>query len=207
MVKRLDHVAIAVASIEQALRFYRDVLGLPVTHVEEMPERALKITFVGVGDTAIELLEPTDPESNVGKFLARRGEGQHHICLEVDDIDAELERLKDQDVELIDLVARPGARGRIAFIHPRAANGVLIELLERAPVAARDGAAPPDAEAIRPVVREASEAVAGEGATLPLGAADAPAAGADAQDEATVALPIDDEPQPSSVETDHAQTR
>lgn len=131
MIHRIDHVAIVVNDIEAALRVYRDALGLRLSQVQTIPDQDVKIAFLPTGDSEIELLEPINPESGVAKFLAKRGEGMHHICLEVDDLDATLMELAAQGVELIDRAPRPGAHGRIAFIHPKGSHGVLIELLER----------------------------------------------------------------------------
>ncbi|MCD6290178.1 MAG: methylmalonyl-CoA epimerase [Anaerolineae bacterium] len=132
MIQRIDHVAIVVNEIESALRVYRDALGLPLEHMETISEQDVRIAFLPVGDSEIELLEPINPDSGVAKFLAKRGEGMHHICLEVEDIEATLRELEARGVELIDRVPRRGAHGRVAFVHPRGAHGVLIELLERA---------------------------------------------------------------------------
>lgn len=131
MIHRIDHVAIVVNDIETALRVYRDALGLRLGQVQTIPDQDVKIAFLPAGDSEIELLEPINPESGVAKFLAKRGEGMHHICLEVDDLDATLAELAAQGVELIDRAPRAGAHGRIAFIHPKGSHGVLIELLER----------------------------------------------------------------------------
>jgi methylmalonyl-CoA epimerase len=131
MIRRINHVAIVVNNIESALRVYRDALGLSLSHVETIPEQDVQIAFLPTGDSEIELIEPINPDSGVAKFLARRGEGMHHICLEVDDLEATLADLQARDVTLIDRVPRRGAHGRIAFIHPQGAHGVLIELLER----------------------------------------------------------------------------
>lgn len=131
MIHRIDHVAIVVNDIEAALRVYRDALGLRLSQLQTIPDQDVKIAFLPAGDSEIELLEPINPESGVARFLARRGEGMHHICLEVDDLDATLAELATQGVELIDRAPRPGAHGRIAFIHPKGSHGVLIELLER----------------------------------------------------------------------------
>ena len=126
----LDHIGIAVRSIEDA-RVYR-ALGLDVDHVETVDSQGVKTAFLSVGDSNLELLEPTSDDSPVGKFIARRGEGIHHICLRVDDIDAHLERLKGEGFRLINENPVPGAHGcRVAFLHPAAGNGVLIELSEK----------------------------------------------------------------------------
>ncbi len=131
MIHRIDHVAIVVNDIEAALRVYRDALGLRLSQVQTIPDQDVKVAFLPAGDSEIELLEPINPDSGVARFLARRGEGMHHICLEVDDLDATLAELAAQGVELIDRAPRVGAHGRIAFIHPKGSHGVLIELLER----------------------------------------------------------------------------
>lgn len=126
----LDHIGIAVRSIEDA-RVYR-ALGLDVDHVETVDSQGVKTAFLSVGDSNLELLEPTSADSPVGKFIARRGEGIHHICLRVDDIDAHVERLKGEGFRLINENPVPGAHGcRVAFLHPAAGNGVLIELSEK----------------------------------------------------------------------------
>ena len=131
-IKRVDHIAIVVESLDVALGTYHDALGLELDHVVEIPDQGVKAAFLPVGDGEIELLEPLSPESSIGKYLARRGEGLHHICLEVDDIETALAELKARGAALIDETPKQGAHGRIAFIHPRSAHGVLIELVERA---------------------------------------------------------------------------
>jgi len=128
---RIDHIAIVVEDLEQALRVYRDALGLPLSHVQTIPEQDVKIAFLPSGESEIELLEPINPESGVARFLAKRGEGLHHICLEVDDIKATLAALAEAGMELIDEQPRQGPHGQVAFVHPRSAHGVLLELLER----------------------------------------------------------------------------
>jgi len=130
-IRRIDHVAIVVESLDQALTVYRDALGLSLSHVETLPEQNVRIGFIPAGDSEIELLEPTNADSGIGKYLAKRGEGLHHICLEVDDIETSLADLKQRGVELIGESTQRGAHGRIAFIHPKGAHGVLIELVER----------------------------------------------------------------------------
>lgn len=130
-IKRVDHIAIVVENLEKALDVYRDALGMPVTEIKEMPEQDVKMAFLLVGDSEIELLEPLSTESGIAKYLAKRGEGLHHICLEVDDIAGTLAELKARGAQLIDEAPRRGAYGQIAFIHPKGAHGVLIELIER----------------------------------------------------------------------------
>jgi methylmalonyl-CoA epimerase len=131
MIRRIDHVAIVVNNIEVALGVYRDALGLPLSQVLTIPEQDVKIAFLPAGDSEIELLEPINPDSGIAKYLAKRGEGMHHICLEVDDLQATLAELEARGTELIDRVPRRGANGQIAFVHPKGSHGVLIELLER----------------------------------------------------------------------------
>ncbi len=128
MIKKVDHIAIVVKNIEAAARVYTEALGIPLTHIQEQPDDAVRVGFLPVGDSEIELVEPTSADSGVARFLERRGEALHHICLEVDDLEQELVSLKERGVELIDQETRQGAVGRVAFLHPRAANGILIEL-------------------------------------------------------------------------------
>ncbi len=130
-IKRIDHIAIVVENLDRALGVYRDALGLAVTAVKEMPEQDVKIAFLPSGDSEIELLEPIHADSGIGKYLAKRGEGLHHICLEVEDIEATLADLKARGSQLIDETPKQGAHGKIAFIHPKGSHGVLIELVQR----------------------------------------------------------------------------
>lgn len=130
-IKRIDHIAIVVENLENALTVYRDALGMTVTAIKKMPEQDVVMAFLPSGDSEIELLEPISTESGIAKYLAKRGEGLHHICLEVDDIAATLAELKARGAQLIDEVPKRGAYGKIAFIHPKGAHGVLIELVER----------------------------------------------------------------------------
>jgi methylmalonyl-CoA epimerase len=125
----LDHIGIAVKSLEAA-KIY-EALGLAIDHVETVESQGVKTAFLSVGDSRLELLEPTGPDSPVAKFIDKRGEGIHHICLRVDDLDAQLARLAAQGFRLINESGVPGAHGcRVAFLHPSAGNGVLIELSE-----------------------------------------------------------------------------
>ncbi len=125
----LDHIGIAVANLEEALRFYRDALGLDIETQEEVASQRVRAHFIPTGDSALELLEATDDGSPIAKYIARRGPGLHHITLRVDDIVAALARLKSRGVRLIDETPRPGAHGSlVAFIHPSSAHGVLVEL-------------------------------------------------------------------------------
>ena len=133
MLENLYHVAIAVRDLEQVEKIYETALGLKVGHREVVEEQGVRTSMLVPegGGTAIELLEPIDDNSPISKFLEKRGEGIHHICFLVDDIESALKRLKDSGVRLIDESPRPGAyNSRVAFIHPKAMNGVLIELAE-----------------------------------------------------------------------------
>lgn len=127
----LDHIGIAVKSIEESKKIY-ETLGIEMTGVEEVADQKVKTAFFPLGDTEIELLESISPDGPIGKFIASRGEGVHHLALRVDNIDQSLEELKAAGVRLIDEEPRYGAGGaRIAFLHPKATGGVLIELSER----------------------------------------------------------------------------
>ncbi len=135
LVKRIDHVAIVVRSIEQALAFYRDVLGLQPSAIKTLPAEGVRIAFLpsgGPGGSEIELVAPTDPTTGVAQFLDKRGEGLHHICLETPDIDAALAYLTAQGARVLDSTPRQAAEGRAIFLHPKSANGVLLELVQRA---------------------------------------------------------------------------
>jgi methylmalonyl-CoA/ethylmalonyl-CoA epimerase len=127
---RIHHVAIVVRDIDSALGMYRDTLGLPVELVLPIESDGVTIAFLGIGESKIELVQPTDPETGVARFLEKKGEGFHHVCVETPDVDATLAELAGQGVELIDGVARKGAEGPVAFLHPRSCNGVLVELIE-----------------------------------------------------------------------------
>ncbi len=126
----LDHIGIAVRSLDAAKVY--EALGLSIEHVEVVESQKVKTAFLSVGDSNLELLEPTSPDSTVAKFIEKRGEGIHHICLRVDDIEASLAELKAKGFRLINESPVPGAHGcRVAFLHPAAGNGVLIELSEK----------------------------------------------------------------------------
>lgn len=129
--KGLEHVAIAVKDLEVAVKYYVEVLGLPPPELELVPEQKVRTAIFGHGMGRIELICPTDPSSSVAKFLEKRGEGLHHVCVEVEDLVGTLARLKAQGAQLIDETPRPGAGGaKVAFIHPKGAHGVLTELRE-----------------------------------------------------------------------------
>ena len=127
---RIHHIAVIVASLEAALPLYRDLLGLPLEAIMDIPSDRVRIAFLGVGESKVELVEPTDDTTGVARFLANRGEGFHHVCFEVDNLTEELTRLGIEGVELIDSAPRRGAEGPVAFVHPRSCHGVLVELIE-----------------------------------------------------------------------------
>ena len=130
--KKIDHIGVAVKDLEKAISLYQDVLGMEIGGRDEVPAQKVRLAFVPVGDTRLELLEPTQEDSNIAKFIENRGEGVHHIALEVDDIEAALEKLKAQDVRLINKEPVAGAHNtRIAFLHPKETNGVLLELVQK----------------------------------------------------------------------------
>ncbi len=127
---RLDHIGIAVKSLDAA-KIY-EALGLTIEHIETVETQGVRTAFLAAGDAMIELLEPSGPQSTIAKFIEKRGEGIHHICFRVDDIEAHLARLQQQGYRLINESPVPGAHGcRVAFLHPAAGNGVLIELSEK----------------------------------------------------------------------------
>jgi methylmalonyl-CoA/ethylmalonyl-CoA epimerase len=132
VVHKVDHIGVAVSNLEEALKIYTDVLGLKLHGTEVVEEQKVRVAFMPVGDTEIELLESTDPEGPIAKFIEKRGEGIQHIAFRVDDIEEALEQMRQQGVRLIDEKPRYGAGGaRIAFLHPKATGGVLVELCER----------------------------------------------------------------------------
>lgn len=136
MIRRVDHIGIAVDSLEARLSFWAEALGLSVAAIETVESEQVKVAFLTAGTLRIELLEPTSEDSPIAKHLARRGPGVHHVTFEVDDLDAALAALARAGVEILGGGARAGAEGRrIAFLHPRAAGGVLVELCEVSPAA------------------------------------------------------------------------
>ena len=131
MIKGLHHIAIAVHSLEATARFYKETFGLPDPEKQEVvEEQGVKACFINFGNTYLELLEPTRDDSTVARFLARSGEGLHHICLETDNIEEELRRMVNKQIDLVDKVPRHGLAGPIAFLHPRSTGSVLIELVQ-----------------------------------------------------------------------------
>ena len=129
--KKVSHIGIAVRNLEDAIPFYRDSLGMEFEGTEVVAEQKVKVAFLAVGESRIELLEPTAEDSPVAKFIEKNGEGIHHIAYEVDDLQASLDRLRQEGIRLIDEKPRGGAHGaEIAFLHPKATRGVLTELCQ-----------------------------------------------------------------------------
>ena len=128
---KLDHIGLATQQLEDGLAIWRDALGLQVDATEEITEQGVRVAMLAIGDTHVELLEPLSEDSPVGKFLSKRGPGIHHVAVAVEDIHASLAELKSRGARLIDETPRVGARGcLVAFIHPSATNGVLLELVQ-----------------------------------------------------------------------------
>jgi len=128
---KIDHIGIATEHLEDGLAIWRDALGLTVQQTEEVAEQRVRVAMLPIGDTRVELLEPTTPDSAVGKFLAKRGPGIHHIAVKVEDINASLAELKSKGARLIDEKPRIGAGGcLVAFVHPTSTHGVLLELVQ-----------------------------------------------------------------------------
>ena len=139
--EHLNHVCIAVRDIEETLGFYRDVFGIDGAQVEEIEDQGVKAALVAVGGTQLEFIQPTAPDGAVARFIERKGEGMHHICFEVEDLPGKLRRLEAGGLELIDKSPRQGLSGMVAFIHPRATRGVLVELVDRDSTAGRQAIA------------------------------------------------------------------
>ncbi len=134
MITRIDHIGIAVQDIQEALEFFEDALGLDLELIAVEEGGQTKIAFLPIGDSDVELVEPQTPDSGVARYLAKRGEGMHHICIEVDDIESALARLKAHGAQLMDEKPRQNVHGQLlAFVHPKSAHGVLIELYQRSP--------------------------------------------------------------------------
>ena len=127
---RVHHVALIVRSIEESLGLWRDALSLELETVMDIPSDRVRIAFLGVGESKIELVEPTDDTTGVARFLESKGEGFHHVCFEVPNLAETLLRLEIDGIELIDSAPRKGAEGPVAFLHPRSCHGVLVELIE-----------------------------------------------------------------------------
>jgi methylmalonyl-CoA/ethylmalonyl-CoA epimerase len=132
MVKKLDHIGIAVKDLQATLKFYEDTLGLKSAGVEVVEEQKVRVAFLPIGDTEVELLESTEEDGPIAKFIAKNGEGIQHMAYRVDDIEAAIAEMKDKGVRMIDEKPRYGAGGaKIAFCHPKSTSGVLVELCQR----------------------------------------------------------------------------
>jgi lactoylglutathione lyase/methylmalonyl-CoA/ethylmalonyl-CoA epimerase len=132
MIKKIDHIGIAVNNLEESLKFYEDALGLKVDNIEEVPEQKVKVGFLNIGGVHLELLESTSEEGPVAKFIEKRGEGIHHIAILVDNIENSIGAMKEKQVKLIDETPRKGAGGsKMAFVHPKSTHGILLELYEK----------------------------------------------------------------------------
>lgn len=129
-IKKINHVAVVVADIDEALKFWQDALGIQPHHIEDVPSQKAQVAFLPVGDSEVELVKPTADDTGAAKFLAERGGGMHHLCIEVDDISGKLQELKDKGIRLIneEPIELPGRK--MAFIHPKSTGGVLLELYE-----------------------------------------------------------------------------
>jgi methylmalonyl-CoA/ethylmalonyl-CoA epimerase len=131
-INRISHISIAVDDIDETISFWRDALGIELSRIEEAPQEQARVAFLPVGESEIELVQPTSSDSALRRFLEKRGAGLHHLCLEVDDLEAMLQRLKEKGVQLINETPVTGNSGRrYAFIHPKSASGVLVELYEQ----------------------------------------------------------------------------
>jgi len=132
VVTKVDHIGVAVENLEESVKFYEEILGLKLHGIETVEEQKVKVAFLPIGDTEIELLEATTPDSPIAKFIEKKGQGVQHVAFRVDDIEKALEEMRRLGIKLIDEKPRYGAGGaRIAFLHPKSTNGLLVELCER----------------------------------------------------------------------------
>jgi len=129
-VKKINHIAIAVENIETMLPFWQEALGLSLTHIEDIPDQKARVAFLAIGESEVELVQPTDADTGTAKFIKEKGPGMHHLCLEVENIDEALEELKAKGVHLINETAQVLPGRKMAFIHPKSTGGVLVELYE-----------------------------------------------------------------------------
>ena len=158
MILKVDHVGIAVDSLDEGLSFWHDALGLPVGGTENVATEGVKVAFLPAGESRVELLESARPDSPIAKFIAKRGAGIHHITFQVEAIQPVLDRLRARGVPLLDDTPRPGAHGtKVAFLHPRAAGGVLVELVEKAGSFGRRGTGIQAGDAVLVYLREPQE--------------------------------------------------
>ena len=131
MIKKINHIAIAVNNLEEAARFYQTVMGLTLSGVEVVTAQKTRVGFFKIGESNIELVQPAEPDSPLVKFLETKGQGIHHICLEVEDVEAEVKAFLEKGATMVDQKPRPGAHNtKVAFVHPKSSGGVLIELCE-----------------------------------------------------------------------------
>jgi methylmalonyl-CoA/ethylmalonyl-CoA epimerase len=130
LIKKVHHIAIAVPELDNAIAFWQNQLGLPLNHEEDVPSQKSKVAFLPIGESEIEIVSPASDDSGMAKYIEKRGPGLHHICFEVDNIDEMLSELKTKGVVLIDEIAKELPGRKMAFIHPKSANGVLVELYE-----------------------------------------------------------------------------
>ena len=130
---KINHLAIVVENIENALAFWRDALGLPLGNTQEVPQEQVKIAFLEAGESHVELVQPTSDDSGIAKYLAKKGAGMHHICFEVENISTALQHMADKGIELINETPRERDGRKYAFIHPKSTGGVLVELYETLP--------------------------------------------------------------------------
>ncbi len=155
MIRAIHHVGIVVKQLSEAYRLYRDVLGLPLVKEADVADQGVRAALLAAGDSEIELLEPLGPASGVGRFLARHGEGLHHVCFETPEVARDLTAMKEKGAELIDATPRPGLAGQVGFLHPRSCAGVLVELatieLAGSRAHARPLGAPDPLDAARPL--------------------------------------------------------
>ncbi|MPM47285.1 hypothetical protein SDC9_93993 [bioreactor metagenome] len=127
---KINHIGIAVADIDESLKFWRDALGIELSHIEDVPSQKAKVAFLPVGESEVELVNPTTDDSGVAKFIAERGGGMHHLCIEVDDIEGVIANLKEKGVRMIDEMPKELPGRKMAFVHPKSAGGVLVELYQ-----------------------------------------------------------------------------
>jgi methylmalonyl-CoA/ethylmalonyl-CoA epimerase len=127
---KINHIGIAVANIDESLKFWRDALGIELSHIEDVPSQKAKVAFLPVGESEVELVNPTTDDSGVAKFIAERGGGMHHLCVEVDDIEGVIANLKEKGVRMIDEEPKVLPGRKLAFVHPKSTGGVLVELYQ-----------------------------------------------------------------------------
>ena len=129
--RHINHVGIAVRNIETTLAFYNRVFGAGTKEIESVEDQGIRAALIRIGGSQLEFIQPTDPDSSVARFIDRRGEGLHHLCFEVEDLDAKLKLLDEEGIQLIDRIPRKGLTGTIAFLHPKSTGGTLIELVDQ----------------------------------------------------------------------------